>query len=160
MSKVKVLFVCLGNICRSPLAEGIFRQRVEERGLSEYFLIDSCGTASYHIGETPDERSMANAEKNGVKYTHRGRQFKKDDFKRFDYIFPMDASNKMNIMEFHPGEAKATVEMMRAYDSTQSGADVPDPYYGGEQGFQNVFDILDESVNNLLDHLVKEHQLA
>lgn len=160
MTKVKVLFVCLGNICRSPLAEGIFRQRVEERGLSEYFLIDSCGTASYHIGETPDERSMANAEKNGVKYTHRGRQFKKNDFEKFDYIFPMDASNRSNIMEHNSDKANATVQMMRDYDAQQSGTDVPDPYYGGEQGFQNVFDILDESVNNLLDHLIEKHELS
>lgn len=160
MPKIKILFVCLGNICRSPLAEGIFKQRVEERGLSEYFDVDSCGTAAYHIGETPDERSVANAKKNGVDYTHRGRQVKPRDFTIFDHVLAMDHSNFQDLQAIAPDNAKANLQLMRSFDNDQSGSDVPDPYYGGADGFQLVFDILDESVNNLLDHLTKEHKLA
>jgi len=159
MTKIKVLFVCLGNICRSPLAEGIFKQRIKERGISDHFEADSCGTAAYHIGETPDERSVANAEKNGVSYAHRGRQAKRDDFQHFDYVLAMDASNYRNLEIIKPKNPKARLKMMRDYDNQTSGANVPDPYYGGEDGFQKVFEILDESVNNLIDDLIKKHQL-
>lgn len=160
MAKIKVLFVCLGNICRSPLAEGIFKQRAEERGLSEYFDVDSCGTAAYHIGETPDERSVANAKKNGVHYTHRGRQIKKMDFTSFHYLLAMDQSNLHDLERIAPENVTAQLSLMREFDNDQSGADVPDPYYGGADGFQLVFEILDESVNNLLDHLAKVHKLT
>ncbi|MBO3698286.1 low molecular weight protein-tyrosine-phosphatase [Roseivirga sp. E12] len=153
MSKVKVLFVCLGNICRSPLAEGIFRQRVEERGLSDRYEIDSCGTAAYHIGKQPDSRSMANAKKNGVLYNHSARQFEVDDFHNFDVILPMDDSNYEDVISLKPRDSRARVVKMRDYDNLGNGSDVPDPYYGGEKGFQEVFDILDRSVNSLIDSL-------
>jgi len=160
MDKIKVLFVCLGNICRSPLAEGIFRQRLVDRGLDSFFEIDSCGTAAYHIGEPPDGRSLANAQKNGVNYRHLGRQVKKSDFQKFDYILAMDASNHRNLMDIRPKNAAATMMMMRDFDDQRSGDDVPDPYYGGEDGFQHVFEVLDESVNQLIDHLVENHKLG
>ncbi len=155
MSKVKVLFVCLGNICRSPLAEGIFRQRVEERGLSGLLEVDSCGTAAYHIGKHPDGRSMANAEQNGVVYDHFARQFEVKDFYEFDFILPMDDSNYEDVISLKPADAKAQVFKMRYFDGIDKNADVPDPYYGGEQGFQEVFDILDRSVTNLIDSILK-----
>lgn len=158
--KIKVLFVCLGNICRSPLAEGIFRHHVQKRGLAEHFEIDSCGTAAYHIGEHPDARSVANAAKNGVDYDHLGRQFVPEDFMRFDYILPMDDNNYEDVMAVSPVAPKAQVYKMRAFDKDQPDADVPDPYYGGEKGFQDVFDILKRSTANFLDELTEKHQLT
>lgn len=158
MSKVKVLFVCLGNICRSPLAEGIFRHKIKERGLEDSFEVDSCGTAAYHIGKSPDERSVANAKMNGVYYTHRARQFVSSDFKEFDVVLPMDESNKEDILAIRPINATATVFKMRHFDVLAKGADVPDPYYGGPQGFQEVFEIIDRSCEQLLEHLLSKEK--
>lgn len=160
MAQVKVLFVCLGNICRSPLAEGIFRQKVNKRGLADQFKIDSCGTAAYHIGEHPDKRSVANAKKNGVEYDHLGRQFNTKDFYEFDLILAMDEYNYADIESLKPKDAKATLKMMRSYDALEPDANVPDPYYGGEDGFQEVFDILDRSTEELLDELTAQYQLS
>ena len=160
MTKVKVLFVCLGNICRSPLAEGIFRFKVKERSLEHYFQIDSCGTSDFHIGEKPDERSLSNAKMNGIDYMHRGRQLKVKDFYEFDYIFPMDDLNLKDVLALKPDDAKAVVMKMRSFDEEDSGSDVPDPYYQGEDGFQLVFDILDHSAEKLLNELVEKHQLG
>ncbi|PIQ49309.1 MAG: protein tyrosine phosphatase [Cytophagales bacterium CG12_big_fil_rev_8_21_14_0_65_40_12] len=157
MSKVKVLFVCLGNICRSPLAEGIFTQKVIEMGLSDHFEIDSCGTSNYHIGEQPDPRTIKNALKNGVELNHQGRQFTYADFLEFDYILPMDQSNKRDIERLRPGHERAEALMMRYFDPLDKNANVPDPYYDEEKGFQEVFEILYRSCASLLDFLVKKH---
>jgi protein-tyrosine phosphatase len=154
--KTGVLFVCLGNICRSPLAEGIFRDKVKQAGLEDYFRIDSCGTSAFHIGEQPDPRSSANARENGVYLNHQARQFVPDDFTRFDYILPMDSSNYSNVMQLEPESSEAKVIMMREFDPKEEGADVPDPYYGGERGFQNVFDILERSTEALLHSIRNE----
>ena len=159
MAQVKVLFVCLGNICRSPLAEGIFRFKVKEQGLSSFFSIDSCGTSDFHIGEEPDKRALNNAIKNGVDYMHKGRQLKVKDFYDFDYILPMDDLNFEDIQKLRPSDAKAQVIKMRAFDTIEAGNDVPDPYYQGDDGFQLVFDILERSTQGLLDYLIKTHQM-
>tara|TARA_R110001599_G_scaffold353273_1_gene591371 strand:- start:9819 stop:10301 length:483 start_codon:yes stop_codon:yes gene_type:complete len=156
MSKVKVLFVCLGNICRSPLAEGIFRKKVEERGLEAHFTIDSCGTSNYHIGEQPDGRTIKNARKNGVSLNHHGRQFTVQDFYDFDYIVAMDSNNVRNIESIRSVDNSKQVRLMRSYDEALN-KDVPDPYYGGENGFQEVFDIIDRSAEGLLDFVMKEN---
>jgi len=157
----KVLFVCLGNICRSPLAEGIFRQMTKSRGLENEILCDSCGTSNYHIGSEPDERTRANANVNGVKLYHKARQFKASDFEEFDYIMPMDASNFRNITVFPQAKTtKATLQLMREYDPEGKGLDVPDPYYGGEQGFQEVFDILNRSCASLLDQILQRQEFS
>jgi protein-tyrosine phosphatase len=153
MSKIKVLFVCLGNICRSPLAEAIFKHKLKERGLTAKVDADSCGTSNYHIGDNPDPRTIANAKKNGVSIDHCGRQLSVDDLDAFDYILAMDSSNFRNIHLILKDEKhKPKIQMMRDYDPQGKG-DVPDPYYGGEKNFQEVFEILDRTMDGFLDKL-------
>ena len=159
MNRVKVLFVCLGNICRSPLAEAIFKHKVRERGWDNLIEGDSCGTANYHIGDNPDPRAIANATKNGIVINHCGRQLCEEDFESFDYILAMDSSNYRNILRLENSKKFSDkVKMMRSFDPHGHG-DVPDPYYGGERNFQEVFDILNRSIENFLHHLEKEHKL-
>jgi len=150
----KILFVCLGNICRSPLAEGLMADKISRENASEQFKIDSCGTADYHIGELPDERTRENALKNGIDLKHRARQFESADFNRFDYIIVMDNSNKLKVIGLATSEEHLKkVKLMRDFETETDflGSDVPDPYYGGIEGFQNVYDILDRCTENLLD---------
>ncbi len=153
---IKVLFVCLGNICRSPVAEGIFAKLVRERGVGGRILCDSCGTSNYHIGGSPDLRSSENAQKNGLVLKHKARQFSKEDFEKFDYILAMDAKNMAYIraLENQAINATYTLMMMRDFDGLGKGTDVPDPYFGGSGGFQDVFDILQRSNERLLDFVI------
>lgn len=154
MKKIRVLFVCLGNICRSPLAEAIFNHKLRQTNFHHLVEADSCGTSNYHIGESPDPRTIANAKKNGVSIEHSGRQFDPSDFERFDFILAMDRSNLNNIMKVSGSDRYvAKVALMRNYDPKTQGGDVPDPYYGGEAGFEEVFSILDRSVDELLSHI-------
>jgi protein-tyrosine phosphatase len=155
----RLLFVCLGNICRSPLAEAIFEHKIRQSGLQDGFLSESCGTANYHVGSTPDPRTLRNAKKNGIIIQHLGRQFHVDDFKRFDLILPMDNSNLTHLLRL-PGseEHKTKNRLMRNFDPLQPGADVPDPYYGEERDFQEVFEILDRSNGHLIEYLKGEFQ--
>ncbi|HEY0743949.1 MAG TPA: low molecular weight protein-tyrosine-phosphatase [Chryseosolibacter sp.] len=156
MTKTRVLFVCLGNICRSPLAEAIFKHKVKQRGIEHSIEADSCGTSNYHIGDNPDPRTIANAKKNGVAIEHCGRQLSVDDLEDFDYILAMDSSNFTNIHRLLKDEKhKPKIQMMRDYDPQGKG-DVPDPYYGGEKNFQEVFDILDRTMEGFLDKLEVE----
>lgn len=157
---IKVLFVCLGNICRSPLAEAIFKHKVKERGLDQHIVADSCGTANYHVGDKPDPRTIANAIKNGVSIDHCGRQLCVDDFDNFDYILAMDNSNIRNIMRITSNKSwHQKIQLMRDYDPQGKG-EVPDPYYGGEKGFQEVFDILNRTTDSFLDRLTEKHHIA
>jgi protein-tyrosine phosphatase len=157
MNKVKILFVCLGNICRSPLAEAIFKDKIRRRNLDQHFVVESCGTANYHVGDTPDPRTIANAKKNGIVIDHLGRQFTSKDFLDFDHIFVMDTSNHKNVLRLLQDPAhRDKVTMMRNFDPTAPGEDVPDPYHGTERHFQEVFEILDRSTENLLTHLEKK----
>jgi protein-tyrosine phosphatase len=151
----KILFVCLGNICRSPLAEALMLEKITESDLTEQFKIDSCGTADYHIGELPDERTRENALKNGLELKHRARQFETSDFNRFDHILVMDNANKIKVIGQATSEVHIQkVQLMRDFEpeAKLQGNDVPDPYYGGTEGFQNVYEILDRCTNSLLNY--------
>ena len=138
----KLLFVCLGNICRSPLAEGIMLHLTAKHNLG--FEIDSAGTAGYHIGEAPDRRTIANAKKNGIDLsTLRARQFTSDDFKKFDLIFAMDQRNYNNICSFaSTNEEKNKVKLFLDFVKNESVMEVPDPYYGTNSDFEKVFQLV------------------
>jgi protein-tyrosine phosphatase len=154
---IRVLFVCLGNICRSPLAEGIFDALVQEEELSHLFLIDSAGTASYHIGSLPDDRTRKVAEERGVILTHKARAFKTEDFYAFDFIIAMDESNLSNVLRLMPEDNLARIHLMREFDSVGKGQAVPDPYYGDLNDFEKVHDILDRSCMHFLDYIKSTH---
>lgn len=153
----RLLFVCLGNICRSPLAESVFRHLARERGVEQLFEMDSAGTAGYHIGDPPDARSTATARARGVTVEGVGRQISPDDFHRFDRILVMDRENlgAVERMKGRSGGA-ATVELLRAHDPEDRNADVPDPYYGGQRGFEEVHDIIERSCRELLEELLDD----
>lgn len=152
----KILFVCLGNICRSPLAEAIFNHKVAASGLSGALKADSAGTSNYHIGEPPDERTIRNALKNGIAINHAGRQLKTRDLQEYDYVFAMDNNNYNAIRRLaKETDPKATIALIRDFDPAGKGGEVPDPYFGGERGFQEVFEMLDRSIDNLIAELTK-----
>ena len=157
---VKVLFVCLGNICRSPMAEGLFKKHVKGKCLSDVFHIDSAGTSNYHIGKQPDGRMCKTALERGITLDHKGRQLCTADLDEYDYILAMDQYNFRDIQSLgKKGQVKASVQMMRDYDQPKDQIDVPDPYYGGEDGFIEVYDILDRCTRNFLKILCEKHKL-
>ncbi len=155
---IKIIFVCLGNICRSPLAEAICRQKIKDLGWEEKVSCDSAGTANYHIGDDPDNRSVRVATDHGIPISHKGQQFTRGLAKEFDYWIAMDQSNlRKMIIVF--GEKPENLLLMRNFDTQENGTDVPDPYYGGQDGFENVFQILDRSIDEFLSSLKEKHGL-
>lgn len=148
----KILMVCLGNICRSPLAEGILKSKLPD----DKYIVDSAGTANYHVGATPDKRSIAVAKKYGIDISNlKGRQFSVKDFDDFDVIYVMDESNYNNVLSLARNEhdsSKVKLILNEVYPN--KNFDVPDPYYGGEQGFENVYNMLNEACTHIADRLV------
>ena len=144
-----VLFVCMGNICRSPAAEGVFRKLVEDAGRIEEFEIDSAGTHGYHVGHPPDSRMLAAARERGYPLDSRARRLEVEDFREFDYIVTMDDDNYANVSSLDPGGPAKVVRMVD-YCERLAADHVPDPYYGGAQGFEHVLDILEDACAGLL----------
>ncbi len=158
---VRVNFVCLGNICRSPVAEGVFRTLVERAELEDYFDIASTGTGSWHVGEQADARMRETAKKHGVSLaSHRAQQFEPEHLESFDHIFAMDKSNLKDVLALDASDNYGNkVRLFREFDPEPGDYQVPDPYYGGAEGFENVFQIVERTSRMLLHRLVEEHEL-
>lgn len=152
----KLLFVCLGNICRSPAAEGVFLHLLNQRGLSDRFVVDSAGTGGWHTGNPADRRMQAAAGRRGIQLPSRARQISLDDLSDFDLVLTMDDANLTAVQGLarEAGRrATATVRPMLSYAKRFTETEVPDPYYGGEAGFEHVLDLLEDACSNLLDEL-------
>lgn len=158
---VRVCFVCLGNICRSPTAEGVFRHLVQDAGLSTSIEIDSAGMGAWHAGEPPDPRSVEAAADRGIQLDSEARTFRVEDFAYFDYLIAMDRENQDELYALAPDtDARERIAMLRYFDpGADPGAEVPDPYYGGEGGFDTVLDLCEAACRGLLDHVRKRHVL-
>jgi protein-tyrosine phosphatase len=156
---VEVLFVCMGNICRSPTAHGVFQSLVDAHGLSASILVDSAGTHSYHIGSPPDPRSQATAHRRGVDLTRlRARRFVSSDFDDFDYLLAMDNANLADMLALKPENASARAELMLSYSDRFGQQEIPDPYFG-DDGFDLVFDMIDDAAHGLLQQIRRQHGL-
>ncbi len=154
----KLLFVCLGNICRSPSAENIMNHLIQQSGLSDRIICDSAGTSSYHIGSPPDRRMSAAAmEKLGFKLRGQARQFQRSDFQEFNLILAMDRENYHNILQLDStGKYEQKVQLMCDFCSQHTLKEVPDPYYGGPEGFNQVIDLLMDACGGLLEHITSQ----
>ncbi len=156
MKKVSVLFCCMGNICRSPTAEAIFRERVEEAGLTQCVLIDSVGTHDYHIGKPPDIRTQRTALSRGYDMSMlRARQVEVADFTRFEYVLAMDRANLDILQRLCPAKERGRLGLFLEYASRHDEREVPDPYYGGAEGFERVLDMVEDASEGLLRHIQK-----
>lgn len=159
MMKMKLLFICLGNICRSPAAEGIMRQMVEERALSTDIIVDSAGIGSWHVGEMPDPRMRKHAARRGYDLSPlRARQFRADDFQKFDYIIVMDEENYHDVMERGGvyADARKVLRMKDYFIKYKGQQSVPDPYYGGAEGFERALNLIEDGCEGLLKDLVNK----
>lgn len=156
----KVLFICLGNICRSPMAEGIFKKMIRDNNLDNEIMADSAGTSNYHIGDDPDERMQETAMRHEIKLNHKARQLTSSDFQHFDYFVAMDSSNLEDInLIASKTNIKPEILMMRDFDNNSDSINVPDPWYGGEDGFEKVYNILFRSCKKFIEYLKTQHKL-
>ena len=154
IEKVRVLFVCMGNICRSPTAQGVFRKLVEDEGLSDRIETDSAGTHAYHVGSPPDRRAQATALSRNLDLSDlRGRQVMEADFRSFDYILAMDNENLSILRELCPVGNEGKLHLFMNFAPHYGLSEVPDPYYGGDRGFEQVFDMVEEASRGLLEHI-------
>lgn len=153
-NKVNVLFICMGNICRSPTAEGVFTRLIRERGFDANIYVESAGTHAYHVGEAPDRRAQQAASKRNVALSHlRARQINSKDFDKFDYLLVMDSDNYANVMAICPQQQVDKVKHFLDYAPHLGRRDVPDPYYGGANGFEQVLDLIEAASAGFIDHL-------
>ena len=155
--KKKILFVCLGNICRSPAAEGIFRQKVKDKGLEKLFFVDSAGTGGWHVGNLADPRMRETALSRGIELTSRSRKIEESDLFKFDYILVMDNDNLeavRSIIKDQKNNINSKIKLILSYSKNSQLDEVPDPYFGGKDGFERVLDLLDDAIDGLLDSLV------
>ncbi|MBE0411854.1 MAG: low molecular weight phosphotyrosine protein phosphatase [Anaerolineales bacterium] len=152
---MRICFVCLGNIVRSPLAENLFRYHATKRGLDHKYEVDSAGTSDWHVGESPDHRMVTTAARRGIRIDGSSRQFRYADFDKFDLIIPMDKNNRASLNALaKSSNEKNKIHLLREFDpKSDSQASVPDPYYGGINGFEEVYDIVERSVLGLLNSL-------
>jgi protein-tyrosine phosphatase len=151
---MRILFVCQGNIIRSPLAENLFRQQAAERGLSTDFIVDSAGTSAYHLGQPPDHRMRQTAARHGYEYSGRARPFERQELAEYDLILAMDQQNLGILRTAIERDDVGKLRMLREFDPEADGdLEVPDPYFGGQDGFEHTFHIVHRSVAGLLDHL-------
>lgn len=156
MSEIRVLFVCMGNICRSPTAQGMFELMVREAGLDQRISIDSAGTHAYHVGETPDKRAAQAASRRGIDLnSQRARRVMEPDFEHFDYLLAMDSDNLEDLLRTCPEEHRTKVKLFLDFADDCSQREVPDPYYGGTQGFERVLDLVENASRGLLNELQK-----
>lgn len=154
-----VLFVCMGNICRSPTAHGVFRQKVQALGLADHITVDSAGTHNYHPGSPPDNRSQAHASLRGYDLSDlRARQVVPEDFDRYDLILVMDHDNQRNVLGVCPPAHHSKVQRLTTYCVRHNSPVVPDPYYGGGQGFEHVLDLIEDACDGLIRHLAERQR--
>ena len=157
--EVAVLFVCMGNICRSPTAHGVFQAMVDEQGLGDRILVDSAGTHSYHIGSPPDIRSQDTARSHGIDLSGlQARRFESDDYHDFDFLLAMDYSNLSNMSSLKTDGARARLDLMLDYSEKHTQKEVPDPYYG-DGGFEQVFELISDASAGLLRHIKQQYSL-
>ncbi len=156
--KINVLFVCMGNICRSPLAHGLFEDRVSKDGLSDRIMVDSAGTHAYHVGEPPDPRSQQTALRHGIDLSRqRARRVGLPDFETFDYILAMDRDNYRILMDSAPAEQQHKIRLFLEFAPQRSEEEVPDPYYGGPDGFDRVYEMVEAASNGLMTDIHHQH---
>jgi len=155
--RVRILFVCMGNICRSPTAESVMRHLVEKHGLQDRILIDSAGTIGYHSGNPSDARTREAGERRGYVFEHRARQVTRSDFSEFDYIVAMDEENLEDLQRLAPRNSKSKVSLLLEHCTDAGCREVPDPYYGGPQDFENVLDLVEKGCEALLARVRKQH---
>jgi protein-tyrosine phosphatase len=155
---VKVLFVCMGNICRSPTAHGVFRKLVQSQGLLDAISIDSAGTHAYHVGKAPDRRAQETAQTRGVDLSDLvARRVEPEDFERFDYVVAMDQDNYIALCEICPDPHVDKIQMFMDFAPHMRTREVPDPYYGGAAGFERVFDLVEAAAEGLLEEVRRRH---
>ena len=157
MDKISVLFVCLGNICRSPAAEAIFQSLINDKGIGNQFIVDSAGTGSWHVGKKADSRMRFAAKQRNINIMSNARQIREDDFLKFKYILVMDNSNFNNVVNFKnrvKGSDFARILKIQDFSSVFAEKEVPDPYFGGDAGFDHVLDILEDSVSCFLEDII------